>query len=236
MRANLLIKGMLFLERAHHLTARPFLHAVTHYYRAQQADGERNFHIFYYMLEGTKLKRALGLKLPVASFRYLGGEPPADEGGKGATTFKNLEVSLEADGPGRSGGAGNKLKKRGSKFGAASQRMASTRSVRMPAKPEPIEATEAKAEFVKVSLAMTQLGFSETEQDEIISILAGVLHMGNLGFTEAGSQVDMPGFAGYDPVLKTAGVLGVHPVLLANELRSTSQVRLSVFVVLCRAC
>ena len=36
---------------------------------------------------------------------------------------------------------------------------------------------------------MTQLGFSDTEQDEVVQILAGVLHLGNIGFTETKSQV-----------------------------------------------
>ena len=189
---------------------------------AQQADGERNFHMFYYMLEGSKLKRALGLKHPVAGYRYLGGQPPPDGGPTAATKFKRLSEELEARPSGM--GKRGKSSKYGSKFAKASARLNSTRSVRMPAKPEPIASPEAKAEFEAVTASMTQLGFTETEQDEVIQILAGVLHMGNIGYTEATTQTDMPGFAAYEPVNSVGGVLGVSQVLLGNALRSHVQV------------
>ena len=62
----------------------------------QHAAGERNFHVFYYALAGTELRRALSLRSP-AEYRYLGGEPPKDVGGgKGKASFDRLAAEERA--------------------------------------------------------------------------------------------------------------------------------------------
>ena len=43
-------------------------------------------------------------------------------------------------------------------------------------------------DFQNIQKAMTVIDFSEEEQNEIFDIIASVLHMGNVGFTEEDSR------------------------------------------------
>ena len=152
---------------------------------AFQGAGERSFHIFYFMLAGSRLKRALALK-DANEYRYLGGTPPPRDVSKDAESrFMGLEKAEKQ----------RVLEKRASR--QFSKKMGNRASVRYNKEGgvDKIEFEAARAGFKEVMACVGTLGFSSAEQDELVQLLAGVLHIGNVSFIEVqDSEPEMKGY------------------------------------------
>ena len=159
------------------------------------------------MLAGSNLKRALKLHDP-DQYRYLGGTPPAQDASKdNEIRFQGLmkeETKRVLD----RGASRRFSKKMGTRHSVRTSHLGSV---------DGIETETARAGFTEVMECVAHVGFSKDEQDELVQLLGGVLHLGNVGFTDNGGAE--PKLLGYDAIMQAGGTLGVHPVKLANALR-----------------
>ena len=172
-----------------------------------QAEGERNFHIFYKLLAATKGAGTaslgdLSLTSNQGAYRYLGGQPPADSTAD-LDAFELLikgqdfdfHVGGEIDWLNKSSGAG-----------------------------PPDES--AKAEYADLVASMKVLKFTPAEIKDFESTLAIVLNLGNVFFTDRAQDEDehLPSLCSVNSLEKASGLLGVDAVDLAKILLSTTTV------------
>ncbi|XP_056459411.1 unconventional myosin-If [Gadus chalcogrammus] len=124
-----------------------------------QNESERNFHIFYQMIEGANAQQKEGLGIMTPDYYY----------------YLNQSGTYKVDG------------------------------------------TNDSKDFQETMEAMQVIGISGAIQGQVLQIIGGILHMGNISFIEAGNygQVESP-----DLLAFPAYLLGVDAVRLQDKLTS----------------
>lgn len=51
-----------------------------------------------------------------------------------------------------------------------------------------VDDTDDRADFLDTMQAMATMNMTDTEQSEVLQLVAGILHLGNIIFTEEGSE------------------------------------------------
>eukprot|EP00056_Hartaetosiga_gracilis_P008506 m.121670 g.121670 ORF g.121670 m.121670 type:complete len:2603 (-) comp12926_c0_seq1:157-7965(-) len=155
-----------------------------------QAPGERNFHVFYYLVTGWKEcneKRALGLS-NVVDFSYLGGL--SQETQVAGTQLRKKSIK------GRQWGKANVMQGRGLSTRAQKKNFKNMLEERKHAQiqraragdmnaltdMELMDEDEAEDKYNELVRAMGDITFTSSEILEIKLILSIVLHMGNVSF------------------------------------------------------
>lgn len=72
-----------------------------------------------------------------------------------------------------------------------------------------VDSIDDAAQFVEVTKALNTIEFDKNEQDSIFAIVASVLHMGNVGFTESDGVAE---------ILKPASVEAIASVSWIDNL------------------
>eukprot|EP00040_Diaphanoeca_grandis_P025664 m.142534 g.142534 ORF g.142534 m.142534 type:complete len:1924 (-) comp30257_c1_seq1:354-6125(-) len=141
----------------------------------QQAQGERNFHILYYLKASAENKH--DVPGSTANYVYLGGRAQPDKSTEMKEKFNaELLQSNVVTGIQRSKSTKDKRKSiRGS-------RNTSVDFLKPNEEPDDIDHTTAAAEYANVMTGLKKLGLSDTTIEEARKILVGILLLGNIDF------------------------------------------------------
>eukprot|EP00040_Diaphanoeca_grandis_P033276 m.203418 g.203418 ORF g.203418 m.203418 type:complete len:2409 (+) comp32853_c0_seq4:216-7442(+) len=171
-----------------------------------QAEGEQSFHIFYYLLASEEMREQgnpYALSNDKTQYSYLGGAPIPDS----RTEIQNItslanaqDIDINIAEP--------KMKKGGP------VRSGTVKGV-----------NKTHRELFKLFLSsMEELAFQDEEIDDFKSIIAIVLHTGNITFEESSNDSEHPALTGASALTKAARLLKVGALEYAQTLMTSVRV------------
>ncbi|GBG25741.1 Myosin-IB [Hondaea fermentalgiana] len=196
------------------------------------SNGERNFHVFYQLINGADDALRKRLELPAKvqdarKFRYLtpGMLAQSTDASAGAAAGKSV------------GGAGGRARGRRGAGAAPSSApskggMTKTMTVSNERYFEPQILEKDKRNFGFLLQALADIGKTPTEIDELLSVVGGILHLGNISFVNDEATSDDAARVADDgkaALHKSASLLGVNEadlltLLLEKEVKAGLEV------------